>query len=60
MKAQKRNSKTLIFSSIKGCKYWDGSPGIVVMGGGDSYPEGRGFESQLRLLDGIFFHKYLL
>ena len=28
----------------------DGSPGLVVMGG-DSRSEGRGFESRLRILD---------
>ena len=34
-----------------------GSPGLVVMGG-DSSSEGRGFESQCRILDGhdIFSH----
>ena len=34
-----------------------GSPGLVVMGG-DSRSEGRGFESQCRILDGhdIFSH----
>ena len=31
-----------------------GSPGLVIMGG-DSCPEGRGFESHHRLLDGHFF-----
>ena len=35
--------------SIKG-----GSPGLVVMGG-DSRSEGRGFESQCHILDGDFF-----
>ena len=34
-------------------KYWP-SPGLVVMGG-DSRSEGRGFESQCRILDGHFF-----
>ena len=34
------------------------SPGLVVMGG-DSRFEGRGFESQHRILDGPF-HIYLL
>ena len=35
-----------------------GSPGLVVMGG-DSSSEGRGFESQLRILDGdIFSHVF--
>ena len=32
----------------------DWSPGLVVMGG-DSRPEGRGFKSQHRMLDGHFF-----
>ena len=32
-----------------------GSPGLVVMGG-DSSPEGRGFESQHHILDGHFSH----
>ena len=36
-----------------------GSPGLVVMGG-DSCSGGRGFESQHRILDGHFFHVYLL
>ena len=36
-----------------------GSPGLVVMGG-DSCSEGCGFESQHRILDGHFFHIYLL
>ena len=31
-----------------------GSPGLVVMGG-DSWSEGRGFKSQLHILDGHFF-----
>ena len=31
-----------------------GSPGLVVMGG-DSRSEGRGFESRHRILDGHFF-----
>ena len=31
-----------------------GSPGLVVMGG-DSCPEGHGFESQHHKLDGHFF-----
>ena len=31
-----------------------GSPGLVVMGG-DSHSEGRGFESRCRILDGHFF-----
>ena len=35
-----------------------GSPGLVVMGGG-SCSEGRGFESQHHILDG-HFHIYLL
>ena len=34
------------------------SPGLVVMGG-DSYSEGRGFESQHRVLDGHFSHLLL-
>ena len=33
---------------------WGGSPGLVVMGG-DSWSEGRGFESWHRKLDGYFF-----
>ena len=32
-----------------------GSPGVVVMGG-DSRSEGRGFESQCHILDGHFSH----
>ena len=32
-----------------------GSPGLVVMGG-DSHSEGRGFKSQYRILDGHFSH----
>ena len=32
----------------------DGSPGLVVMGGG-SRSKGRGFESRRRILDGHFF-----
>ena len=39
--------------------YLGGSPGLVVMGR-DSRFEGRGFESQDRILDGHFFHIYLL
>ena len=31
-----------------------GSPGLVVMGG-DSHSEGRGLESQCRILDGHLF-----
>ena len=31
-----------------------GSPGLVIMGG-DSRSEGRGFESQCRILDGHYF-----
>ena len=33
----------------------DGSPGLVVMGG-DSCPQGRGFESKHHKLDGHFSH----
>ena len=37
-----------------------GSPGLVVMGG-DSCSEGRGFKSQYHILDGHnIFYKYLL
>ena len=32
-----------------------GSPGLLVMGG-DSRSEGRGFKSQPRILDGYFSH----
>ena len=35
-----------------------GSPGLVVMGG-DSCSEGRGLDSQIRILEG-HFHIYLL
>ena len=35
-------------------KKMGGSPGLVVMGG-DSRSEGRGFKSQCRILDGHFF-----
>ena len=35
-----------------------GIPGLVVMGG-DSYPEGRGFESQLHIMDGHFPHFFV-
>ena len=31
------------------------SPGLVVMGGGDSHSKGLGFKSQHRILDGHFF-----
>ena len=36
-----------------------GSPGLVVMGG-DSHPEGRGFESQHCILDGHFSHIFVI
>ena len=36
-----------------------GSPGLVVMGG-DSCSEGRGFESQHRILDGHFSHLFVV
>ena len=36
-----------------------GSPSLVVMGG-DSCPEGVGFESQHRILDGHFSHKFVV
>ena len=36
-----------------------GSPGLVVMGG-DSNSEGRGFESQCRILDGHFSHNFFV
>ena len=36
-----------------------GSPGLVVMGG-DSSPEGRGFESQQHILDGHFSHIFVV
>ena len=39
-------------------KKMGGSPGLVVMGG-DSRSEGRGFESRYHILDGHFF-AYLL
>ena len=32
-------------------------PGLVVIGG-DSWPEGCGFESQHHLLEGLFSHRY--
>ena len=35
-------------------KTYDGSSCLVVMGG-DSRSEGRGFESQFRILAGLFF-----
>ena len=31
------------------------SPGLVVMGGGDSHSKGLGFKSQHRILDGHLF-----
>ena len=34
-------------------RWWDGSPGLVVMGG-DSCPRGYGFESHHQILDGHF------
>ena len=37
----------------------DGSRGVVIMGG-DSYCEGRGFESQHRVLDGHFSHIFVV
>ena len=40
-------------------KILGGSPGLVVMGR-DSRSEGCGFESWHRILDGHFFHIYLL
>ena len=41
-------------------KYKGGRPGLVVMGG-DSWPEGRGFESQICiLLDGHFSHIFVV
>ena len=48
----KMELNTLPNKSMKG-----GSPGLVVMGG-DSRSEGRGFESQCHILDGhdIFSH----
>ena len=36
-----------------------GSPGLVVMGG-DSCSEGRGFESQCCILDGHFSHQFVV
>ena len=36
-----------------------GSPGIVVMGG-DSCPEGNGFESQHHILDGHFSYLFVV
>ena len=36
-----------------------GSPGLVVMGGDSSF-ESRGFESPQRILDGHFAHKFEL
>ena len=35
--------------------YLGGSPGLVIMGG-DSRSEGRGFESRHHILDGHFSH----
>ena len=35
------------------------SPGLVVMGR-DSHSEGRGFESQHRILDGYFSHIFVV
>ena len=35
--------------------YFDGGPGLVVMGG-DSCSEGHRFESWHRILDGLFSH----
>ena len=36
-----------------------GSPGLLVMGG-DSYREGRGFESQHHILDGHYYHIFVV
>ena len=36
-----------------------GSPGLVVMGR-DSHSEGRGFDSQHRILDGHFSHLFVV
>ena len=36
-----------------------GSPGLVVMGG-DSNSEGRGFESHCQILDGHFSHYFFV
>ena len=38
---------------------WDGSPGLVVLGG-DSCTDCRGFESQHHILDGHFSHIFVL
>ena len=40
-------------SKIKNSNIMGGRPGLVVMGG-DSSPEGHGFESQHHILDGHF------
>ena len=50
--------KKLVFLLMEVVHSKGGSPGLVVMGG-DSWSEGRGFESNNRILDGIF-HIYLL
>ena len=44
----------LLKSPVKG-----GSPGLVVMGG-DSYSNGREFESRHRVLDGHFSHLFVV
>ena len=44
-------------TQIKYISLWGGSPGVVVLGG-DSQSEGRGFKSQRRILDGHFFRLF--
>ena len=52
-------SKVVIFNFLTHT-YLGGSPGVVVMGG-DSHSEGRGFKSQRQKLDGHdIFHIDLL
>ena len=48
------NSPYRVSSVFETISLLDGSPGLGVMGGG-LLPEGGGFESQHRMMDGHFF-----
>ena len=52
---KEESSQKITLTNLKGC----GSPGLVVMGG-DSCSNGRGFESQQCILDGHFSHIFVV
>ena len=58
---EKKYSVQIDASEINGSgiEVLDGSPGLVVVGG-DSCSEGRGFNSQHCILDGQFSHPFVV